>query len=57
MHHRCYETREQARREILEYIEIFYNCQGGTPGLGIVRPPYLPSSGPSTAGGMRLHHY
>jgi len=27
VHHRRYETREQARREIAEYIEIFYNRQ------------------------------
>lgn len=27
VHHRRYETREQARREISEYIEIFYNRQ------------------------------
>jgi putative transposase len=25
VHHRRYETREQVRREIMEYIEIFYN--------------------------------
>ena len=25
VHHRRYETHEQARREISEYIEIFYN--------------------------------
>lgn len=27
VHHRRYETREQARREIAEYIEIVYNHQ------------------------------
>jgi transposase InsO family protein len=27
VHHRRYETREQARREIAEYIESFYNRQ------------------------------
>lgn len=27
VHHRRYETREQARRETAEYIEIFYNRQ------------------------------
>jgi transposase InsO family protein len=26
-HHRRYETREQAQREIAEYIDIFYNRQ------------------------------
>jgi putative transposase len=25
VHHRRYDTREQARREITEYIELFYN--------------------------------
>jgi transposase InsO family protein len=46
VHHRRYDTREQARREISEYIEIFYNRQVGTPGSGIARQWYLPSSGP-----------
>lgn len=27
VHHRGYETRDQARREITEYIEAFYNRQ------------------------------
>lgn len=27
VHHRRYETRESARRELSEYIEIFYNSQ------------------------------
>ncbi|QPD03624.1 MAG: hypothetical protein Nkreftii_001398 [Candidatus Nitrospira kreftii] len=27
VHHRRYETREPARREIAEYIELFYNRQ------------------------------
>jgi hypothetical protein len=34
VHHRRYETREQARREITEYIEIFYNRQRRHARLG-----------------------
>ena len=34
VHHRRYETREQARREITEYIEIFYNRQRRHSRLG-----------------------
>jgi transposase InsO family protein len=34
VHHRRYETREQARREISEYIEIFYNRQRRHSRLG-----------------------
>jgi transposase InsO family protein len=34
VHHRRYETREQARREIAEYIEIFYNRQRRHSRLG-----------------------
>ncbi len=34
VHHRRYETREQARREISEYIEIFYNRQWRHSRLG-----------------------
>ena len=34
VHHRRYETREQARREISEYIEMFYNRQRRHSRLG-----------------------
>ena len=34
VHHRRYDTREQARREISEYIEIFYNRQRRHSRLG-----------------------
>ena len=34
VHHRRDETREQARREISEYIEIFYNRQRRHSRLG-----------------------
>lgn len=34
VHHRRYQTREQARREISEYIEIFYNRQRRHSRLG-----------------------
>ena len=34
VHHRRYETREQARREITEYIELFYNRQRRHSRLG-----------------------
>jgi transposase InsO family protein len=38
VHHRRYETREQARREIAEYIEIFYNRQRRHSRLGNLSP-------------------
>jgi transposase InsO family protein len=38
VHHRRYETREQARREITEYIEIFYNRQRRHSRLGNCSP-------------------
>jgi len=38
VHHRRYETRDQARREITEYIELFYNRQRRHFRLGN-RPP------------------
>ncbi len=38
VHHRRYETREQARCEISEYIEIFHNHQRRHSQLGN-RPP------------------
>lgn len=34
VHHRRYDTREQAQREITEYIEIFYNRQRRHSRLG-----------------------
>jgi len=38
VHHRRYETREQARREITEYIELFYNRQRRHSRLGNCSP-------------------
>jgi putative transposase len=38
VHHRRYATREQARREITEYIEIFYNRQRRHSRLGNYSP-------------------
>jgi transposase InsO family protein len=38
VHQRRYETREQARREITEYIEIFYNRQRRHSRLGNLSP-------------------
>jgi len=38
VHHRRYETREQARREIAEYIECFYNRQRRHSRLGNLSP-------------------
>lgn len=38
VHHRRYETQEQARREITEYIEVFYNRQRRQARLGYLAP-------------------
>lgn len=38
VHHRCYATREQAKAEITEYIEIFYNRQRRHSKLGNLAP-------------------
>ena len=38
VHHRRYQTRKQARREITEYIEIFYNRQRRQSRLGYLSP-------------------
>ena len=38
VHHRRYRTRQEARRDITEYIEIFYNRQRLQPGLGFLSP-------------------
>lgn len=38
VHHRRYATREQARREITEYIEVFYNRQRRQARLGYLSP-------------------
>jgi putative transposase len=38
VHHRHYETRRQAIREITEYIEIFYNRQRRHSSLGYLSP-------------------
>ena len=38
IHHRRYKTREQAIREITEYIEVFYNRQRRQARLGYVSP-------------------
>ena len=38
VHHRRYRTRDEAIRDITEYIEIFYNRQRLQPGLGFLSP-------------------
>jgi len=38
VHHRRYSTRQEAIRDITEYIEIFYNRQRLQPGLGFLSP-------------------
>jgi transposase InsO family protein len=38
IHHRRYKTREQAIREITEYIEVFYNRQTRQARLGYLSP-------------------
>lgn len=38
VYHRCFETRQQAMREITEYIEIFYNRQRRQKKLGFLAP-------------------
>jgi transposase InsO family protein len=38
VHHRRYKTREQALREITEYIEVFYNRQRRQARLGYLSP-------------------
>jgi len=38
VHHHRYRTRQEAMRDITEYIEIFYNRQRLQPGLGFLSP-------------------
>lgn len=38
VHHRRYATREQAIKEIAEYIEVFYNRQRRQARLGYLSP-------------------
>ena len=38
MHHRRYKTRQEAIKEITEYIEIFYNRQRRQAKLGFLSP-------------------
>ena len=38
IHHRRYRTREEARRDIIEYIEVFYNRQRRQKRLGRLSP-------------------
>lgn len=38
VHHRCYQTRSEAVREIMEYIDLFYNRQRRQARLGYVSP-------------------
>ena len=38
VHHRQYRNRQEAIRDITEYIEIFYNRQRLQPGLGFLSP-------------------
>jgi putative transposase len=41
VHHRRFSTREQAQREITEYIEIFYNRIRKQARLGYLSPAAL----------------
>jgi putative transposase len=38
VHHRDYQTRDEARRDIFEYIEVFYNRQRRHSTLGYLSP-------------------
>ncbi len=38
VHHRRYRTREEARKDIIEYIEVFYNRQRRQKRLGYLFP-------------------
>ena len=38
MHHRDYQTRDEARRDIFEYIEVFYNRRRLHSTLGYLSP-------------------
>ena len=38
VHHRKFETRQQAKQEISEYIEVFYNRQRKQKRLGYLSP-------------------
>ena len=38
VHHRDYLTRDEARRDIFEYIEVFYNRQRRHSTLGYLSP-------------------
>jgi len=38
VHHRRYRTRQEALREIMEYIEVFYNRQRRQARLGYLSP-------------------
>ncbi len=38
VHHRRYETRENAVREISEYVDLFYNRQRRQARLGYISP-------------------
>ena len=38
VHHRDYQTRDEARRDIFEFIEIFYNRQRRHSTLGDLSP-------------------
>jgi putative transposase len=38
VHHECFETREEARRKVFEWIEVFYNRQRIHSALGYVTP-------------------
>jgi transposase-like protein len=41
VHHRRYQTRAEAAREIREYIDLFYNREGRQVGLGYLSPTAL----------------
>ena len=37
-HHRCYQTRQEAKQDIFEYIEVFYNRQRRHSTIGYQTP-------------------
>jgi putative transposase len=40
VHHRIYDTRAEARRDLFQYIEGFYNSRRLHSALGYIRPAF-----------------